>query len=238
MLEVCNLTKIEKEQALLKGITFRAIKNQITALMGPSGSGKTTILRCIANLEKYNNGNILLDGKKIETYKKGHVGFIFQSFHLFPHLTVLENLTLSLICRGDDKYKTIARAKELLKQFGIESKANVYPHCLSGGQKQRVAIARALILDPPILLFDEPTSALDPEMTNDIGEIIKKTNSQNRVILLVTHEVQLAKKIADHILFIDHGILLDNIRAATFFDKKSSNKLSNRSQKFLSSLCL
>lgn len=236
MLSVKNLSKKIGSQTILSDVSFQAMTGKVTAILGPSGSGKTTLLRCVAGLDSYTQGEILLQGKNILSYGNNHVGMVFQNFFLFPHKTVLENLTLAPLCSG--AASPDAKACRILKSFGLEDKKDVYPASLSGGQKQRVSIARALMLDPPVLLFDEPTSALDPEMVNDVAQIISKTKTQERVILLVTHEIRLAQKVADHILFFDHGVLQDDTDAKTFFDLTVHTKGSKRSRQFLTSQVL
>jgi ABC-type polar amino acid transport system ATPase subunit len=235
MLKVCNLTKKTPTGEILKDLSFEAQSGEITAVIGASGSGKTTLLRCLAQLDKNISGKMSLDEQDLSSLSHGEIGLVFQSFHLFPHLNILENLTLAPMHQGISKIDAEKNAYKLLDQFSLKAKAYRYPGQLSGGQKQRVAIARALIMNPPILLFDEPTSALDPEMVNEVGDIIKSLQDPKRVIMLVTHEIRLAEKVANRILFLDHGYLLDNMEASQFFEKDQS-KLSKRAQKFLSNL--
>jgi ABC-type polar amino acid transport system ATPase subunit len=236
MLNVSNLTRIEGPVTILNQVSFKAYKGKITAIIGPSGSGKTTLLRSIAQLDTIQEGTINLDAEPVSNLPQGSVGLVFQAFHLFPHLTVLENLTFALIQRGGHAQATEEKAKNLLESLGLTGKESSYPHKLSGGQKQRVAMARAMMMDPPIMMFDEPTSALDPEMVNDVGDMIKKTLAPHRVVLLVTHEIRLAKKIADHILFLDHGVLLDNISKDAFFKPLPNADISERACVFLKNL--
>ncbi len=235
MLKVSNLTKKTPTGEILKNISFEAKDGEITAVIGTSGSGKTTLLRCLAQLDKNVSGKMLLEKQELFSLSHGEIGLVFQSFNLFPHLNILQNLTLAPILQGLNKLDAEKKAHELLEQFSLKTKTHRYPGQLSGGQKQRIAIARALIMNPPILLFDEPTSALDPEMVNEVGDIIKSLKNPKRVIILVTHEIRLAEKIANRILFLDHGKLLDNIEAKQFFAKDKS-KLSTKAQKFLSNL--
>ncbi len=235
MLKVCNLTKKTPTGDILKDLTFEAKEGEITAVIGASGSGKTTLLRCLAQLDKDFLGKMLLGGRDLSSLSHGEIGLVFQSFHLFPHLDILQNLTLAPIHQGMSKAEAEKKAHKLLSQFSLKTKAHQYPGQLSGGQKQRIAIARALIMDPPILLFDEPTSALDPELVNEVGEIIRSVQDPKRVIILVTHEIRLAEKVANRILFLDHGCLLDNMESSQFF-AKDCTKLSKRAQKFLSNL--
>jgi ABC-type polar amino acid transport system ATPase subunit len=236
MLSVSNLTRVEGPLTILSDITFNAYKGKITAIIGPSGSGKTTLLRSIAQLDPIQRGKINLDAAPVAELPKGSVGMVFQAFHLFPHLTVLENLTFALVQKGVSGQDAEQKAEALLESLGLKGKELVYPHKLSGGQKQRVAMARAMMMDPPVMMFDEPTSALDPEMVNDVGHMIKKTLAPHRVVLLVTHEIRLAEKIADHILFLDHGVLLDNISKDAFFKPLPNSDISERASVFLKNL--
>ena len=236
MLKCQNLTKSSGTLTILNNLSFDLKPGVITAVIGPSGSGKTRLLRCLSQLEKPDSGTIDFAGQNLSHLAAGEVGFVFQAFHLFPHLTVLENLTLAPLSQGSPRVETEERAYALLHQFGLEEKDTAYPANLSGGQKQRVAIARALMKDPPILLFDEPTSALDPEMVKDVGEIILAVKNPQRVTILVTHEMRLAQAVADHVLFLDHGIMLDDLPAKQFFDKDDNTLLSKRAQRFLSNL--
>lgn len=234
MLKIEGLSKSQGAHQILKEVSFSAQKGEILALIGPSGSGKTTLLRCIAQLESY-KGLITFNNHPINTLKKGQVGFVFQGFFLFPHLTVINNLILAPLHKGEDKNTAIKKAEALLYNFGLKGKEAIYPHRLSGGQRQRVAIARALMLDPPILLFDEPTSALDPEMVNDVGFIIESAQTKERITLLVTHEIRLAKKVAHRVIFLDHGCIIENTPKELFFS--SQHLLSERAERFLKNLC-
>ena len=235
MLNVNNLVKEAPNGEILKSISFVAKRGEITAIIGPSGSGKTTLLRCLAQLTPISSGNAQFNGKDLKELSHGEIGLVFQGFHLFPHLTVLDNLTLAPISQGISKDEANEKAYQLLSQFSLHGKEKRLPGEISGGQRQRVAIARALMLDPPLLLFDEPTSALDPEMVKEVGEIIRSLQDQRRVIILVTHEVRLAERTSDRILFFDHGVLVDNLQSREFFSK-GSIKLSRRARKFLSNL--
>ena len=239
MLNVNALTvtmQRDLSKRILDDISFDVKAGQILAILGPSGAGKTTLLRCLALLHAQTSGTITVDGAPISTLAPGKVGIVFQGFNLFPHLTVLENMLLAPTCHKKDSTEALLeKANALLEQFGLTEHAHAHPHNLSGGQKQRVAIARALMMDPPVLLFDEPTSALDPELMNDVSEIIKTLRQPNRVILVVTHEVRLAHHVADHILFLDKGALLDNVSKDAFFDTATEG-VSPRARTFLSNL--
>ncbi|RZI45358.1 amino acid ABC transporter ATP-binding protein [Candidatus Finniella inopinata] len=236
MLKCCNLIKTSGELTVLNNLSFSSKLGKITAVIGPSGSGKTTLLRCLAQLDKPDSGSVDFAGRDLSHLAAGEIGFVFQAFHLFPHITVLENLTLAPLSQGFDRAGVEQQAYALLQQFGLQTKDKAYPVNLSGGQKQRVAIARALMKDPAIMLFDEPTSALDPEMVKDVGDIILSVRNPKRVIVLVTHEMRLAQAVADHILFLDHGVILDDLPASQFFAKDGGDLLSKRAQKFLSNL--
>ena len=239
MLNVNALSIHINGKSILSNISFDAKDGQIMAVIGPSGAGKTSLLRCLALLDAPTHGTMTFDGAPLSNLQAGKVGIVFQGFHLFPHLTVLDNLVLAPLChKKDTKTALREKARVLLAQFGLQNHYDSYPHNLSGGQKQRVAIARALMMDPPILLFDEPTSALDPELVNDVGTIIQSLRQPNRVILVVTHEIRLARQVADQILFLDHGYLLDNVSNDVFFRGTSAEQtaLSPRAFSFLSNL--
>ena len=216
VLEVKNLKKNFGKTEVLKGVGFSLEKGEVLAIIGSSGGGKTTLLRCINFLEFADGGQILVNGNTIfdaddkrkqseaEIRKNRlHFGLVFQQFNLFPQYSVLKNVTLAPTLLGIDTAENItARATELIKRVGLSDKMNSYPCELSGGQQQRVAIARALALDPDILCFDEPTSALDPELTGEVLRVIKSLKEQDRTMLIVTHEMEFAKNVADKIMFI------------------------------------
>ncbi|MEF9989047.1 MAG: amino acid ABC transporter ATP-binding protein [Christensenellaceae bacterium] len=225
ILEVKNLYKSFGNTEILKDISLTLEKGKTTAIIGPSGSGKSTFLRCINCLERAQKGTIILDGitiaketNGVTTYLKDdeltkarlHLGMVFQSFNLFPHLTVLQNLTLAPInVAGIPKAKAAQTALDLLNKVGLLDKADSYPCELSGGQGQRVAIARALAMDPDILCFDEPTSALDPELTGEVLNVIKGLAKEHMTMLIVTHEMGFAKEVADEVVFMDDGKILE-----------------------------
>ena len=240
MLSVKNLTKRSGSLTILDKISFQAKAGDITAVMGPSGAGKTTLLRCLAQLDHPDEGTLALNDQNLSVLSHGEIGLVFQAFHLFPHLPVLKNLMIAPLSQHMPWEQVEKKARDLLSQFSLQHKSEAYCGELSGGQKQRVAIARALMLDPPLLLFDEPTSALDPEMVKDVGEVIRAVKSPKRVIILVTHEIRLARSVADHVLFLDSGKILDNLPAKEFFDKENSDflksGLSERAQRFLENL--
>ncbi|MFR6258878.1 MAG: amino acid ABC transporter ATP-binding protein [Anaerovoracaceae bacterium] len=212
-------------------------EKEVVCVIGPSGSGKSTFLRCLNLLEEPTGGEIYLDGKKInqecvnidEVREK--LGMVFQSFNLFPHMTVLDNVTLAPIkVKGMDKDEADKKAKILLETVGLADKAESYPSSLSGGQKQRVAIARALAMDPEVMLFDEPTSALDPEMVGEVLTVMKDLANKGMTMVIVTHEMGFAKEVADRVLFIDQGIVMEQGAPEELF----SNPQNERTKSFLS----
>ena len=214
MLEVKNIYKSFDDLNVLNGISFKAKPGDVISIIGPSGSGKSTLLRCINMLEVPSKGNIIFDGEDI-TDKKANLskirqkmGMVFQQFNLFPHLTVLENITLAPIkLKIMSKEAAEKKAKTLLKDIGLIDKKDNYPEELSGGQKQRVALIRTLIMDPEVILFDEPTSALDPEMVKEVQDLIKSLTNKNIIIIIVSHEMNFIKTIANRVLFLEKGKL-------------------------------
>lgn len=237
MIEVRNLEKSFGELKVLRGITETVKEKEVVCVIGPSGSGKSTFLRCLNLLEEPTDGEIYLDGKKInqecvnidEVREK--LGMVFQSFNLFPHMTVLDNVTLAPIkVKGMDKDEADKKAKILLETVGLADKAESYPSSLSGGQKQRVAIARALAMDPEVMLFDEPTSALDPEMVGEVLTVMKDLANKGMTMVIVTHEMGFAKEVADRVLFIDQGIVMEQGAPEELF----SNPQNERTKSFLS----
>ncbi|MFW7364318.1 amino acid ABC transporter ATP-binding protein [Vagococcus fluvialis] len=219
MIETIDLEKNYDELEVLKGISTTIKKGEIVAIIGPSGSGKSTFLRCLNLMEKPTKGDILFKEKSlIEASKKEsevdllrqEIGMVFQHFNLFPNMTVLENITLApLKLKNKTKSEAIEEAEELLKKVGLLDKRDVYPNKLSGGQKQRVAIARSLAMKPEVMLFDEPTSALDPEMVKEVLLVIQELAESDLTTVIVTHEMNFAKKIATRVLFIDKGIIVE-----------------------------
>lgn len=237
MIEVKNLEKSFGELKVLRGITETIEEQEVVCVIGPSGSGKSTFLRCLNLLEEPTGGEIFLDGKKInqagvnidEVREK--LGMVFQSFNLFPHMTVLDNITLAPIkVKGMDKGEAETKAKRLLETVGLADKAEAYPSSLSGGQKQRVAIARALAMDPEVMLFDEPTSALDPEMVGEVLTVMKDLAQEGMTMVIVTHEMGFAREVADRVLFIDQGIVMEQGTPEELF----SNPQNERTKSFLS----
>lgn len=239
MISVKNLRKNFGKLEVLKGVDVEIKKGEVVVVIGPSGSGKSTFLRCLNLLEEPTGGEITFEGISITDKKvdidniRQKMGMVFQQFNLFPHLSVLENITL-----GPRKLKnlSVADANEvaftLLKRIGLEDKANSFPSQLSGGQKQRIAIARALAMSPDVMLFDEPTSALDPEMVGEVLDVMKKLAFEGMTMVVVTHEMGFAREIADRVLFMDEGLIVEeNIPAELF-----SNPQHPRTKDFLSKI--
>lgn len=237
MIEVNNLTKEFGNLKVLKGITETIKDNEVVCVIGPSGSGKSTFLRCINLLETPTSGTILIDGEQINTKDadinkiRERLGMVFQNFNLFPHMTTLENVAISPI-RVSKKSKDDAEkeALELLKMVGLYDKAQVYPSSLSGGQKQRAAIARALAMKPEIMLFDEPTSALDPEMVGEVLEVMRNLAHYGMTMVIVTHEMGFAREVADRVLFMDEGVIVEQGNPSEIF----GNPQNERTKSFLS----
>ncbi len=223
----------------LKGITLRVRRQEVVVIIGPSGSGKSTFIRTINRLERHDRGRIVVDGieltddvKNIEAIR-AEVGMVFQQFNLFPHLTVLENITLAPIwVRKWPREKAEKIAMELLERVGIPEQAHKYPAQLSGGQQQRVAIARALAMQPKIMLFDEPTSALDPEMIKEVLDVMKELAESGMTMVVVTHEMGFAREVADRIVFFDAGVIVEEGPPEEFF----GNPKHERTRQFLSQI--
>ncbi len=236
MIKVENLHKSFGKLEVLKGITTTIKQGEVVAIIGPSGSGKSTFLRCLNLLEEPTSGKVWIGDQEITNPKtnimkvRQNVGMVFQHFHLFPHMTVLENLTYApMKVKGMTKAEAEAKAMELLRKVGLAEKANEYPNRLSGGQKQRVAIARALAMSPEVMLFDEPTSALDPEMVKEVLEVMKSLAHTGMTMAIVTHEMGFAREVADRVLFLDGGLLVEDAPPSEFF----SAPKSKRAQEFL-----
>ncbi|NML86147.1 amino acid ABC transporter ATP-binding protein [Polaromonas sp.] len=216
MIEIRDLQKSYGTHQVLKGINASVFKGEVVCIIGPSGSGKSTILRCINGLESYNGGSVEIHGQRVDNTLpsikaiRTEVAMVFQRFNLFPHRSVLENVIEGPIyVKGEKRATVIARAKELLASVGLAEKENAHPPQLSGGQQQRVAIARALAMQPEAILFDEPTSALDPELVGEVLGVMRKLAESGMTMVVVTHEMQFAREVADRVLFIDGGVIVE-----------------------------
>ncbi len=217
ILEMKDIVKDYSGFKAVDHVDFSLQKGEIVAIIGPSGSGKSTLLRCINGLNTVTSGEIDLEGE---------TGMVFQHFNLFPHMTCLENITYAPIkVKKLPKDQAIARARELLKMVGLETKEDVYPAHISGGQKQRVAIARALAMDPDIMLFDEPTSALDPEITGEVLNVMKQLAERHTTMIVVTHEMGFAKEVADRVLFMADGKIVEEGDPKELFEHPKSERL-------------
>ncbi|MEA5057981.1 MAG: amino acid ABC transporter ATP-binding protein [Anaerotignum propionicum] len=226
-----QVTKTFGENTVLDGINLTVHQGEVIVIVGPSGCGKSTLLRCINALEPIQGGQISLVGEKIDQKSKSlvalrqKIGMVFQSYELFPHLTVLENILLApTIVQNRKKDKVREEALALLGRVGLIGKENSYPRQLSGGQKQRVAIVRALCMHPEILLFDEVTAALDPEMVREVLDVMLNLASQGRTMMIVTHEMQFARAVADRIIFLDSGKVLEDTSPELFFEKPKTER--------------
>lgn len=237
MIAVNNLTKKFGNLEVLRGITVTIEKKEVVCVIGPSGSGKSTFLRCINMLETPTSGEIYINGEQINKKDvdinkiRKNLGMVFQNFNLFPHMTTLENITISPIrVNKIPKERAEKEARELLMMVGLQDKAEVYPGSLSGGQKQRAAIARALAMKPEIMLFDEPTSSLDPEMVGEVLQVMKDLANRGMTMVIVTHEMGFAREVADRVLFIDEGLIIEQGKPDEIF----SNPRHERTKNFLS----
>ena len=207
ILEIKNVRKSFGDLEVLKDISFDVNEGEVVAIIGPSGSGKSTLLRCATELETADSGEICY-AENEGTNKC--FGLVFQNFNLFPHYSVMKNITDAPICvQKRSRTEVEAQARELLQKMGLEDKEDAYPYQLSGGQQQRVSIARALCMNPKILLFDEPTSALDPELTGEILKVIRDLAAENMTMVIVTHEMNFAKNVADKVIFMDNGYIVE-----------------------------
>lgn len=237
MIKIVNLHKFFDHKHILKNINLEIEEGEVVALIGPSGSGKSTLIRCINYLEEPTSGEIYIMGrnignlgKKIDEVRKA-IGMVFQHFHLFPHKTVLENITLAPnLTKKQSKEEAEKKAIKLLETMDLLDKKDVYPTSLSGGQKQRIAIARALAMDPEIMLFDEATSALDPEMVGEVLNVMKDLAKTGMTMVVVTHEIAFAKQVADRVIFMADGEIVEENVATEFFE----NPQNPRTKEFLS----
>ena len=234
MLKTVDLHKSFNDLHVLKGISYEIEKGSVVAIIGPSGSGKSTFIRCMNLLETPTSGQIYFKDQEITKpnqseddldHIRQHMGMVFQHFNLFPHLTVLDNITLAPIkIKKLNKQEAEAMGIELLKKVGLEDKKDAFPAQLSGGQKQRVAIARALAMEPELMLFDEPTSALDPEMVKEVLQVIKDLAKSGMTIVIVTHEMSFAKEVANRVVFIDGGMIVEEGTPEEIFDHPQNER--------------
>jgi polar amino acid transport system ATP-binding protein len=241
MVDARAIRKSFGSNEVLKGITLQVEQGQVLCLLGPSGSGKSTFLRCINHLETINGGRLYVDGELMGFREKSdaiyemkpgaiakqrsEIGMVFQRFNLFPHLTALENVIEAPVgVKGISKTDAVIRAKELLASVGLSDKINHYPSQLSGGQQQRVAIARALAMEPKLMLFDEPTSALDPELVGDVLDVMRKLALSGMTMIVVTHEIGFAREVADRVVFMDDGIVVEDGTPSQVIDKPKNER--------------
>ncbi|MDE4085474.1 amino acid ABC transporter ATP-binding protein [Planococcus maritimus] len=231
-----NIHKSFGDLEVLKGVDLHVQPQEVVVLVGVSGSGKSTLLRCFNFLEMINEGSITIDGKKVDPKKdnltkiRAEVGMVFQHFNLFPHKTVLENvIEAPITVKKMNKEKAKKLGRELLEKVGLSDKADVYPSKLSGGQKQRVAIARSLAMEPKVMLFDEPTSALDPELVGEVLQVMKQLAEEGMTMVVVTHEMKFAKEVADRIIMIDQGTIIESADPQNFF----GNPQHERTRQFI-----
>ena len=238
-IRVQHLCKSYEKLEVLRDVSLDVFEGEVVCIIGPSGGGKSTFLRCINRLEEYNSGTVYVDGQNISA--KGvnintirrDIGMVFQHFNLFNNMNVLNNLMLAPVdLKIYSKEEAKALAMKMLDRVGLADKANVYPDQLSGGQKQRVAIARALCMKPQIMLFDEPTSALDPEMVGEVLEVMRELAADGMTMVVVTHEMHFAREVADRVLFMDDGIILEQAAPLDLF----SNPREDRTKQFLSTI--
>ena len=236
LIRISNVNKFFGDFQALKNINLKVYKGERIVICGPSGSGKSTLIRCMNRLESHNNGQIVIEGNELTddirdiNAVRREVGMVFQSFNLFPHMTVLKNLIIAQrLVRKTSKKDAIEIAMNLLERVKIPEQANKYPIQLSGGQQQRVAIARALCMKPKIILFDEPTSALDPEMINEVLDVMIDLANDGMTMICVTHEMGFARSVADKVIFMDEGEIIEAAKPKDFFD----NPENERTKQFL-----
>lgn len=239
MIAINQVSKWYGQFQVLKDCTTQVNEGEVVVICGPSGSGKSTLIKCINGLESFQEGEILVDQLSVGKLKanlpklRSRVGMVFQHFELFPHLSVIENLTIGPIkILKRSKAEATQQGMELLKRVGLESQAQKYPGQLSGGQQQRVAIVRALAMNPIVMLFDEPTSALDPEMVSEVLDVMVELAQEGMTMMVVTHEMGFARKVADRVIFMDQGFIVEDQPKDDFFNRPRSP----RAQQFLSKI--
>ena len=239
ILHIKNLSKRYGDTNVLKNINISVKKGEVFVIIGPSGCGKSTLLRCLNGLEEIQEGEVLLDDQVVNPNKKNlsknreKIGMVFQSYDLFPHLTILQNVTLAPIkVKKRNRREVEKEALELLERVGLRSKKDDYPRQLSGGQKQRVAIVRALIMHPEVLLLDEITAALDPEMVREVLDVVLDLAKEGRTMVIVTHEMQFAKAVADRVIFLEGGKIVEEGEPKKLFEKPETDRLQRFLQTF------
>ena len=256
ILEMKDIVKEFPTVTAIDGVDFSVDEGETVAIIGPSGSGKSTLLRCVNCLTRVTSGTIIIDGQTIVSAAPddpknknreakyipdkellkicSETGMVFQHFNLFPHMTCMKNITYApMKVKGKTQEEAEKKGRELLELVGLSDKADEYPGRLSGGQKQRIAIARALAMEPRIMLFDEPTSALDPEITGEVLSVMKELSAENRTMVVVTHEMGFAREVADRVVFMDHGKIIEEGTAERIFDEPESERLRNFLSTFL-----
>jgi glutamate/aspartate transport system ATP-binding protein len=239
MIDINDISKWYGSFQVLKNCTTKVEKGEVVVVCGPSGSGKSTLIKCVNGLEPFQEGEILVDGISVGASDtdlpklRSHIGMVFQSFELFPHMTVIDNINLAQIkVLGRSREEATERSMKLLERVGLTEQAPKHPGQLSGGQQQRVAIARALAMDPIAMLFDEPTSALDPEMINEVLDVMVELATEGMTMMVVTHEMGFARKVANRVIFMDMGEIVEDATKDDFFGKPRSD----RAQQFLSKI--
>lgn len=240
MIEVKDLKKSFGKLDVLRGISEKIEEQEVVCVIGPSGSGKSTFLRCLNLLEEPTGGEVYLDGERINAPGvdidkiRERLGMVFQNFNLFPHMTVLDNVTLAPVkVKGKNRAEAEESALKILETVGLSDKAASFPASLSGGQKQRVAIARALAMEPEVMLFDEPTSALDPEMVGEVLNVMKRLAEEGMTMVIVTHEMGFAREVADRVLFIDQGVVMERGTPEELFGAPKNERTKNFLSKVL-----
>ena len=239
ILSVENIRKQYDELLVLDDVSLKLQKGEVVVIIGPSGCGKSTFLRCINGLEEIQDGRVVFDGKSVHSAKKEiskireKIGMVFQSYDLFPHKTILQNILLApAVVQKRSKEETTKEALQLLERIGLSAKKDQYPRQLSGGQKQRVAIVRALMMHPEILLFDEVTAALDPEMVKEVLDLVLSLAKEGRTMVIVTHEMSFAKAVADRVIFMDGGKIVEEGTPKELFEQPKSDRLKRFLQTF------